>query len=90
MLINIPVSEDEVKTHKKPLTAETQVFAYINHFSADRENLIIHSNVKKEIRVQKLNNYIIVYLLIGISFGHLEVYIVKNKQMNKWIYQALF
>lgn len=30
LLINIPVSEDEVKTHKKTLTAETQVFAYIN------------------------------------------------------------
>lgn len=90
MLINIPVSEDEVKTHKKTLTAETQVFSYINHLAADRENLIIHSNVKKEIRVQKVNNYIIVYLLIGIAFGLLEVYFVRNKQMNKWIYQALF
>ncbi|WP_213809627.1 hypothetical protein [Jeotgalicoccus sp. WY2] len=89
MLIDNPVKEDEVKTHKKTLTAETQVFAYINHFAADRENLIIHSNVKKEIRVQKVNNYI-VYLLIGIAFGLLEVYFVKNKQMNKWIYQALF
>lgn len=90
MLIDIPVKEDEVKTHKKTLTAETQVFVYINHFAADRENLIIHSNVKKEIRVQKVNDYIIVYLLIGIAFGLLEVYFVKNKQMNKWIYQALF
>ncbi len=41
-------------------------------------------------RVQKVNNYIIVYLLIGIAFALLEVYFVKNKQMNKWIYQVLF
>ncbi|AKG72807.1 hypothetical protein [Salinicoccus halodurans] len=89
MLIDTPVKEDEVKTHKKTSTAETQVFVYINHFAADRENLIIHFNVKKEIRVQKVNDYIIVYLLIGIAFVLLEVYFVKNKRMNKWILPSI-
>lgn len=59
LLIDIPVKEDEVKTHKKTATAETQFFAYINLFTADRENLIIHSNVKKEIRVQTQISYFI-------------------------------
>ncbi len=66
------------KLTKKYQQLRTQVFTYINHFAADRKNLIIHSNAKKEIRVQKVKDYIIVYLLIGIAFGLLEVYFVKT------------
>ena len=36
-----------------------------------------------------MNDYIIVYLLLGIAFGLLEVYFVKNRLINKWVLPSI-
>ena len=36
-----------------------------------------------------MNDYIIVYLLLGIALGLLEVYFVKNRLINKWVLPSI-
>lgn len=43
LIIDEQLNDDEVKIHTKTVTAGARVLSYINHFTTDRENLIIRS-----------------------------------------------
>lgn len=44
LIIDEQLNEDEVKIHTKTATAGARVLSYIDHFTTDRENLIIRSD----------------------------------------------
>lgn len=44
LIIDDKLNEDEVKIHTKTATAGARVLSYIDHFTTDRENLIIRSD----------------------------------------------
>ena len=65
---------------------------YINYIkSLALEENYDYETAKKLIEKYKerVNDYIIVYLLLGIAFGLLEVYLVKNKLINKWLLPSI-
>ena len=44
LIVDKQLDEDEVKIHTKTATAGARVLSYIDHFTTDRENLIIRSD----------------------------------------------
>lgn len=44
LIIDEQLNEDEVKIHTKTATAGARVLSYIDHFTTDRQNLIIRSD----------------------------------------------
>ncbi|MBF0753683.1 hypothetical protein E4T89_05305 [Jeotgalicoccus nanhaiensis] len=54
LIINEHLNEDEVKIHTKTVTSGARILSYIDHFTTDRENLIIRSD-DEFLMIQKLN-----------------------------------
>lgn len=48
------INEDEVKIHTKTVTSGARILSYIDHFTTDRENLIIRSD-DEFLMIKKLN-----------------------------------
>lgn len=44
LIIDEQLNDDEVKIHTKTATAGARVLSYINHFTTDKENLIIRAD----------------------------------------------
>lgn len=54
LIINEHLNEDEVKIHTKTATSGARILSYIDHFTTDRENLIIRSD-DEFLMIQKLD-----------------------------------
>lgn len=54
LVINEQLHDDEVKIHTKTATAGARILSYIDHFTTDRENLIIRSD-EEFLMIQKLD-----------------------------------
>lgn len=54
LIINEHLNEDEVKIHTKTVTSGARILSYIDHFTTDRENLIIRSD-DEFLMIQKLD-----------------------------------